>query len=91
MLVQILVLHIGLSARHLQCDEALLGALFDDVDTRLEPIASTIDLLAEVLHHLLELIDHSADGWIDRFSGFGAVRVVERIEFYGLRSPIPDC
>jgi hypothetical protein len=75
----------------LQCDEALLGALLNDVDTHLKTIATALDLLAEVLHHLLKLINHSADGGISGIRGFGAAREVMWIWLHGSRYPIPDC
>jgi hypothetical protein len=90
-LVEIRALYISFGTRHLQCDEALLRALFDDVNTCLEPVAAALNLLAKVLNHLLELIDQSTDGRITGLRGSRTVRAVEWIGFHGLRSLIPDC
>jgi hypothetical protein len=85
------MLHIGFSTRHLQCDEAILRALLEDVNACLETIAMALDLLIEALHHLLQLMDHGADGGICRIGGFGVAVVMDGIWFDGSRSLIPDC
>jgi hypothetical protein len=50
-----------------------------------------LDLLIEALHHLLQLMDHGADGGICRIGGFGVAVVMDGIWFDGSRSLIPDC
>jgi hypothetical protein len=46
LLIQICVLLLRFSARHLQHDEALLGTLLGGVDTQLQTVAMALNLLA---------------------------------------------
>jgi hypothetical protein len=83
LLIQICVLLLRFSARHLQHDEALLGTLPGGVDTQLQTIAMALNLLAESLNHPLELINHGADGGIRGLSGSGTAGVVVWIRLHG--------
>jgi hypothetical protein len=83
LLIQICVLLLRFSARHLQHDEALLGTLLGGVDTQLQTIAMALNLLAESLNHPLELINHGADGGIRGLSGSGTAGVVVWIRLHG--------